>query len=85
MNRELLQVLTITGSGLIAIIFFGMCVRVLLFINNAFKYDDVSRKLSDLSWEMAAIGHWAHNEDFTDAEFRRMVKDTTRGREVVAR
>lgn len=85
MIEVLFCVLTIAGFVLGTFTLFDIVVNVLTFLNNAFKYDKVSRKLSDLSWEIGAIGHWAHNKDFTDAEFRSMVKEKTRGRDVVAR
>lgn len=75
-------VLAVMLGSLVAFVIAG---NVCIFIGNAFKYNKVSEQLSALSWEIAAIGHWAHNEDLTDAEFRGMVKKKTRGREVVAR
>jgi hypothetical protein len=81
----LLGGLLLAGAVLGACALLVVVVNLRQFLKNAFKYDNVSSKLSNLSWEMAEIGHAAHSEDFTDSEFRRMVKDKTRGREVVAR
>lgn len=63
----------------------ALLVYAFVLIRDGLKYGEVSEQLSSLSWEIGTIGHWAHNEHFTDAEFRRLVKDKTAGRSVVAR